>query len=138
MRCPNCDYEIKTDTKFCPKCGINLTEKSAILGQKPTVSYSHSPVGGSGSSDLQGAIKVWSVLMLILGLIGTIYFAFRFGYPKVYSFYSSEREFIGKIFFPILIGGIILSVDHYFLMAGISRILEKADNIRYYVTNQRH
>ena len=137
MRCPNCDFEMKPDAKICPKCGTNITDQSAILGKKPTVSYSYTSSSGGGGGGIGGFIKVWAIIMLILGIVGTIYAAARFGYPKVaVSYYTVKRVFSAKIFLPVLLGGLFVSIDHYLILAGISAILEKAHDIYFYARNR--
>ena len=89
---------------------------------------------GGGSSGLAGFIKVWATIMLILCLIGTVYAAFKFGRTEVpKGYYSYEKVFKGKVFFPILLGGIIASIDHYLVLFGIGSMLDKIDGISSYV-----
>lgn len=133
MRCPNCDHELTEGTVICPRCGVSVREKPPLLIQQPIPSFSDAR---ESSGHMQLVVRIWAVLAFLLGIVGTLYLAFHYGYTeevytylgKIYS--TGSKIIVHEIFWPALIGGLFLSGGNCIFLLSVADALEKLGDIR--------
>ena len=89
--------------------------------------------------NMKSILKILAIITLILGIIGTIVLAIKFGTAeKLLATYDSvgyKTTFDAGTFFGILLGGLLSTAITSSMLFGLSKILESLETLEYKVNN---
>ena len=109
--CKNCGNKLDEKAVICPKCGVSVQTKEALLDGDNAAMRMLLPVGRSGLAIAAGYVGLLSFFVPFVGIIAILLGVFALRDIKAHP----EKHGAGRAWFGIIMGG-VFSLLYFILM----------------------